>query len=141
MKYFYRGVVVVVLAVGSQIFLRCAESQTTQESMGQGASSGSRPPTVSAKEGKEHLIKPVYAPYPPIARAAHVSGTVVVGAEIDTNGDVTQVVVLGGPHMLESAAVDAVKQYKYRPFLINGTPAVVRTAVQVTFSPGHMRSN
>lgn len=75
----------------------------------------------------------VKAPQPPIATAAHVTGEVVVGAEINTSGDVTQVVVLSGPEMLRYAAVEAVKQYKYRPFVVNGETTTVRTAVQVIF--------
>ena len=101
----------------------------------------SRPPTVSVKEGKDHLVKRVDARTSPIALAAHVSGTVVIGAEIDATGRVTQVVALSGPELLRASAVDAVKQYEFRPFLIDGVPAVVRTAIQVRFDPGHTKSS
>ncbi|MBS1816249.1 MAG: energy transducer TonB [Acidobacteria bacterium] len=99
-----------------------------------------RPPTVSMKEGKAHLVKHVAAVYPAIANLAHVAGDVVLGVQIDAEGNVTQVVVLSGPEMLRAAAVDAVKQYKYRPFMVDGAPAVVRTAVQVKFALMHPKS-
>ncbi|MEG9436742.1 energy transducer TonB [Edaphobacter sp. HDX4] len=135
---------VIVLSLCNFFVSADVEGQTKPELVAQSqstSSSVSKPPTVSVKEGKGHLLNRVDVPYPPIARAAHVAGTVVVGAEINENGDVTEVVALGGPEMLRSAALDAVKQYKYRPFLIHGTPATVRTAVQVTFYPEHMKSN
>lgn len=100
-----------------------------------------RPPTVSVKEAHDHLIHRVDVPFPAMATAAHVFGTVVVGAEIDAEGEVTQVVALGGPEMLRAAALEGVRQYTYRPFLINGVPSVVRTAVQVLFQPYHTKSN
>ena len=102
---------------------------------------GSRPPTVSVKEGVDHLVKKVNVRTPAIALAAHVSGAVVIGAEIDVTGKVTQVVSISGPEMLRSAAVEAVKQYTYRPFVLDGIPAVVRTAVQVRFNPGAVGSS
>lgn len=82
----------------------------------------------------------VPAVYPAIASAAHVDGVVVLGAEVNTAGNVTTVVILGGPEMLRASAVEAVKKYKYRPFLVNDMPAVVRTAVQVKFLYGHSKS-
>src|SRR5690242_1084075 len=84
-----------------------------------------RPPTVSMKEGKAHLVKHVAAVYPAIANAAHVAGDVVLGVEIDAEGNVTQVVALSGPEMLRGVAADAATQYKYRPFMVDGAPAVV----------------
>jgi TonB family protein len=99
------------------------------------------PPTVDDKLAKEHLIKRVDAPYPPMATAAHVSGVVVLRVEIDTTGDVTKLAVLSGPEMLRYAAVNAVKQYSYTPFLIDGVPSTVRTAVQVKFEPFHSKSS
>lgn len=123
--------------------MRHAHGQQAPESTGASTTAqvpSPRPPTVSVKTSKDHLLKQVDAPYPPIAAAAHVVGTVVVGAEIDAIGNVREVVVLSGPEMLRAAAVDAVKQYKYRPFEVDGKPAAVRTAVQVEFRSGRAKS-
>jgi TonB family protein len=98
------------------------------------------PPTMTMKESKEHLIKEISVPTPPIALAAHMTGVVFVGAEVDPDGNVTTVVAISGPEMLKATAMDAVRQYKYRPFLIDGVPSTVRIGVQVTFYPGHTKS-
>jgi len=117
--------------------------QKSRDSSVQSAPSSAvvRPPTVNDKLAKEHLIKRVDAPYPPMATAAHVSGVIVLAVEIDANGAVTVLAVLSGPEMLRSAAVNAVKQYSYKPFLIDGVPSTVRTAVQVKFESFHSKSS
>ena len=125
-----------VLIAATPLFAQAQDNQPKQQAS---TLADSRPPTVSVKESKEHLVTRVDATYPPIAMAAHVSGVAVIGAEIDAAGNVTTVVPLSGPAMLRAAAADAVKQNKYRPFLVNGAPVVVRTAVQVTFVPGHTK--
>jgi len=127
----------VLLSTPSLVTRAQENTQSQQPSTSQKAS---RPPTVSVKEGKEHLVTRVAAIYPPIATAAHVEGVAVFGVEIDAQGNVTTVVPLGGPEMLRASAAAAVKQYKYRPFLIDGAPAFVRTAVQVKFVFGHSKS-
>ena len=74
--------------------------------------------------------------YPPIAKAAHVSGTVTLHAIISKTGAIENLTVISGPQMLVSAAMDAVKQWKYKPYLLNGEPTEVDTTVQVNFSFG-----
>jgi protein TonB len=77
--------------------------------------------------------KPVY---PPIARAAHVSGAVVLHAVISKTGTVTNLTVVSGPQMLQSAALDAVRNWRYKPYLLNGEPTEVETTVTVNFNFG-----
>jgi TonB family protein len=79
----------------------------------------------------ESKVDPVY---PEEARAARVSGTVVLQATINTQGMVEEVRVVSGPAMLQQAALDAVKQWRYRPYLLNSTPVQVQTTVNVIFS-------
>ena len=71
--------------------------------------------------------------YPPAARATHVQGPVVVHAIIGKDGKVKNVVVVAGPALLRHAAVDAVGQWKYRPYLVNGQPTEVDTTIMVNF--------
>ena len=71
--------------------------------------------------------------YPPLAREAHIWGTVVVDAVIDEHGNVVQVRVLGGHPMLIDAALKAVLQWKYEPTTLNGRPVSVELQVQVHF--------
>jgi TonB family protein len=80
------------------------------------------------------LITAKYAPvYPPIARAAHVSGTVVLHALLSKEGRVESLQAISGPNMLEGAAMDAVRQWQYRPYLLNGEPVEVDTTILVNF--------
>jgi len=74
--------------------------------------------------------------YPPIARAARVSGTVVLKAVISRTGSVENIQVISGPAMLQQAAIDAVKQWRYMPYLLNGEPVEVETTVNVIFTLG-----
>jgi protein TonB len=71
--------------------------------------------------------------YPPLALAARVEGPVLLEAIIDTEGRVQAVRVLRSPPMLDAAAVEAVRQWRYTPTLLNGTPVPVIMTVNVMF--------
>jgi protein TonB len=79
------------------------------------------------------LIRQVVPNYPPIAKAAHVEGTVVLAATISKVGRIENLHVVSGSPMLTQAAMDAVAQWVYRPYLLNGQPVEVETAVSVVF--------
>lgn len=72
--------------------------------------------------------------YPAIAKAAHVEGMVVLQATISTQGTVENLHVISGPPMLQAAAMDAVRTWTYKPYLLNGQPVEVETQVNVIFS-------
>jgi protein TonB len=74
--------------------------------------------------------------YPPIAKAARVSGTVVLQATISKTGTIMNLRVISGPAMLQQAAMDAVRSWRYRPYLLNNDPVEVDTTVNVVFSLG-----
>jgi TonB family protein len=76
-------------------------------------------------------IQPVY---PPIAKAAHVTGAVTLHAVISKTGTVKDLKVISGPPMLQAAALDAVKQWTYKPYRLNGVPTEVETTVAVNFN-------
>jgi TonB family protein len=80
------------------------------------------------------LLRKVQPDYPPIARDARVSGTVVIQAKINKEGGIENLQVVSGPPMLQQAALDAVKQWRYRPYLLDGEPVEVLTTVNVFFS-------
>jgi TonB family protein len=83
---------------------------------------------------KAQQIKSVPPIYPPDARAGHVTGTVVLHVIIGTDGSVEEVSYESGPTRLADAAADAVRQWRYRPILLNGIAVEVDTTVSVTFS-------
>jgi len=78
-------------------------------------------------------IKTVQPVYPEIARQAHVHGFVILEAVIDPQGNVTNVRVLRSIALLDQAAIDAVRQWKYEPTLLNGIPVPIVMTVTVGF--------
>src|SRR5271165_1047619 len=80
------------------------------------------------------LVRKVNPVYPPLARQARVSGTVVLRAIIGTDGSIENLTLVSGHPMLAPAAIEAVKQWKYRPYLLNGNPIKVDTEVTVNFA-------
>jgi TonB family protein len=79
------------------------------------------------------LIKRVNPIYPADARAAYIQGTVVLRAEISTAGEITDLELLDGPIELAGSAVAAVRQWRYRPYLLKGQPVAVDTQIQVNY--------
>ncbi len=91
---------------------------------------------VSSGVSEGLLLHRVQPTYPPLARAAHVSGTVQLQATIGRDGNIQNLRVISGHPMLAPAAVQAVKQWKYRPYLLNGEAVEVETTVTVNFNLG-----
>jgi TonB family protein len=77
--------------------------------------------------------KPVY---PVEAKANHIEGAVVMNAIISKEGVVENLQVLSGPEELRASALDAVKEWKYRPYLLNGEPTEVETTITVNYNFG-----
>jgi protein TonB len=76
--------------------------------------------------------------YPEDARQARIQGMVVLTARIDANGDVEDLTLVSGHPLLAPAALEAVKHWKYKPYLLNGQPVMVETQVTVAFQlSGH----
>jgi protein TonB len=80
-----------------------------------------------------NLIHRVEPPYPPIAKQIRLQGTVVVQAFVSPQGTIERAQIVSGPAVLAQAALNAVKQWRYRPYYLNGTPIEVETEVTVNF--------
>src|SRR6516225_2691906 len=78
-----------------------------------------------------HQVKPAY---PPLARQARIQGTVVLQAVISKDGSIANLHLISGHPMLAPAAIDAVKQWKYKPYFLNGEPVEVETTINVNFT-------
>jgi len=89
---------------------------------------------VSAGVTQGLVIRKVQPTYPAIAKTARVQGQVVLQAAISKDGNIENLHVISGPPLLVQAAIDAVKQWKYRPYILNGEPVEVDTTVTVIFS-------
>ena len=98
--------------------------------------SGPKVVAVSAGVAAGNLIRKTQPVYPAIARSARVQGAVILQATISRTGAVTNLKVVSGPPMLRQAAIDAVKTWQYKPYLLNNQPTDVDTTVQVVFSLG-----
>jgi protein TonB len=82
----------------------------------------------------QHRVDPVY---PPLARQAHVQGEVVLRATISKDGRIESVQLVSGHPMLAAAAVNAVSQWRFRPYVLNGSPVEVEAQVIVNFKLGN----
>jgi periplasmic protein TonB len=93
------------------------------------------PQTVKVSQGLSQglLIKSVQPVYPPSAKQMHVQGAVELMANIGKDGSITSVKVLSGPSVLSRAAIDAVKQWKYKPYYLDDQPVEIQTQITVNF--------
>jgi TonB family protein len=123
----YRGSVLVLLAFGLLNFSHLAAAQIPLE--------------VKPEEARQHVQHQVNPIYPTMAALAHVQGTVLLKVEIGTEGRVINVEPLEGPPILLTAASDAVREWTYTPFLLNGTPATVTTVVTMRFNIGNIKED
>ena len=80
------------------------------------------------------LIHKVQPQYPPLARQARVQGTVVLQALIGKDGTIQNLHVVSGHPMLTASALEAVKQWRYKPYYLNGEPVEVETTINVNFT-------
>ena len=78
-----------------------------------------------------HQVKPTY---PPLARQARIQGSVVLQALISKNGSIENLHLMSGHPMLAPAAIEAVKQWRYKPYILNGEPVEVETQITVNFT-------
>jgi protein TonB len=94
----------------------------------------SKPFIVSRGVSEGLLIHQVKPTYPHLAVITHVQGEVILQAVIGKDGTIQNLRVVSGHPMLIKAAVDAVQQWRYRPYLLNGEPVEVETQVRVNFT-------
>ena len=80
------------------------------------------------------LIKKVQPAYPPLARQARIQGQVLLQAQISKDGTIENLSLISGHPMLAPAAIEAVKQWRYKPYMLNGEPVAVDTQVVVNFT-------
>ena len=94
----------------------------------------SSPVVVSAADAAGRLMESRTPIYPPAARASGISGTVELEATISKDGTVKDLRTVSGPVQLREAAVNSVRTWHYRPFMLNNEPTEVQTTINVVFS-------
>ncbi len=92
-----------------------------------------RPIRVGGNIQASRLVHRVEPQYPELARKARITGTVVLRVTVDEKGNVAEIRLLSGHPLLNGAATDAVRHWKYSPMLLNGEPFRVVTTVSVEF--------
>ncbi len=90
--------------------------------------------SIPAGTMQENLISKVAPKYPPNAKVAGIQGTVELDAVISKTGHVESLKVVLGPNELQQSSVDAVRQWRYKPFLLNGKAIEVETTISVVYS-------
>jgi protein TonB len=111
-----------LIAMGVVIAVVCAAAQAD------------RPEKVSGSEQAGRIVKMVKPVYPPDAKEAGVQGVVKLRATISKEGKVTDVQSISGHQLLTPAAMDAVRQWEYRPTMKNNEPVAVITDIDVNFA-------
>jgi TonB family protein len=115
------------LALGMHVNAASAGSDSS-------ASKAPRQLTVPAAAMAENLLTKVMPEYPAAAKKAKIQGTVVLSAVIGKDGIVENLRVLSGPQELRRSSLDAVRQWTYKPYLLNGDGIEVKTTVNVAYS-------
>jgi protein TonB len=94
------------------------------------------PLRISSGLSEGMLLAPIRPAYPAIARATGVQGSVVVDAVISKTGTIESLHVVSGPMMLQNAALEAIREARYRPYRLNGDAVEVQTTITVNFRIG-----
>src|SRR5207249_3018631 len=110
-----------------------AEALNTGIAVNNQPSAPAAPLPVGGDVKQAKLISSVPPVYPTLAKNQHVSGNVTVDALIDASGRVTTMKVVSGPTLLQQAAMDALKQWKYQPASLDGKPVAMHLTVTVQF--------
>lgn len=95
-----------------------------------------KPQRVSAASVAGNVLHQKPPVYPPDAREKKISGAVVLKAVISKEGNVERLAVVSGPEELRAASLDAVKEWRYKPYLLNGEPTEVETTITVNYNLG-----
>ena len=131
-----------VVAMGACIVLAFAAATSAvalrvgvdQKGSGDKTASKSIPTSVPAQKMQNNLITKVPPVYPPEAKAARIQGKVVLRAVIDLDGHIKNLKVISGPKELQQSSLDAVRQWVYKPYLVNGNPVEVITDINVIYT-------
>lgn len=127
-------VVVGLATCASALALRMEVSAPVAQSGGQVASTAKAPVQVAGGVMAGSVLSRVTPVYPQEAKDAKLAGAVVLHAVIGRDGTIQQLRVASGPDKLRQSALDAVHQWTYKPYLLNGEPVEVETTITVTYS-------
>jgi TonB family protein len=107
--------------------------QTPQTSRSSAKETTGEPVTVPSNVADEYVMQRVEPDYPELAREQHIQGPVVLEALVGKDGAVEKLSAISGDSQLAAAATDAVRQWRFKPFLRNGSPEEFQTQITVSF--------
>ncbi len=114
----------VVSMVGTHVTVRAADTTAGK----------THKPHVSSGVMAARIVKEVQPKYPAAAKKAKIQGTVVLAATIGKDGIVDDLKVVSGPKELQRSSIDAVRQWTYKPFLLDENPVEVDTTINIVYS-------
>jgi len=135
--------VVMLLATRNGLFYRCQLETNSQSQADELLSNmhltipdDTAHQTVRVEEKESHalILKTMPPVYPPDARLARIQGSVLLGLEVTADGRVVNVHVVRGHPMLVDSALNAVKQWRFKPYTVNGQPVNMQTSVTINFT-------
>jgi TonB family protein len=126
------------VAIATACFLvalvTCASALALRMEVAEPSDQASTHAKVHVKAGDLKLVTNVPPVYPVEAKKAKIQGTVLLSTIIGKDGAVENLSVVSGPSALQAAALDAVRQWRYEPFLLNGDPVEVETTIKIVFT-------
>jgi len=125
------------LAAVSPVAQAYGQSDAPQTVVTEPVGSEQRPVRVSGGVIATQVLHKEDPIYPEEAKSKGVSGAVVMMATLDRDGKVSKLAVVSGPEDLRDAALEAVHQWTYKPYRLNGNPVFVQTTITVNFSLSH----
>jgi TonB family protein len=121
-------------ACASALALRTAVPTPTPLAIAQPPSDAPAPTHISANVIAGTRLSYITPIYPPEAKAAKLSGVVILHAVIGKDGKIESLNVVSGPEAFQKSALDAVRQWTYSPYRLNGEPTLVDTNITVNYS-------
>jgi periplasmic protein TonB len=135
MKRYLIGIISTLILVSVVLVAQQAGSDSNGSGSSKPKTDASRPERVRVSEAveKKLLLKRVAPGYPEEARQKNIQGKVEFKVVIDTGGSVKDVALISGPPELATPSIESVKQWKYKPYLLNGRAVEVETTVTLAF--------
>jgi TonB family protein len=124
------------IAVGSLVIAcaTCASALAFHVAISPAAFQPENPKSIHVKADVMKIVSQVPPVYPQEAKEAKIQGTIVLAAVIGKEGNPEKLSVVSGPKELQTSALDAVRQWKWQPYLLNGEPIEVETTINVVYS-------
>jgi TonB family protein len=128
-----RSRLLIAIACAAVALITCVSAIALRVNISEAQAQTDQPKKIHVKSDNLKLVSQVHPIYPPEAKKARIQGAVVLEVVISKEGVPEHIVVQSGPEELRVSALDAVRQWRYEPYLLNGDPVEVETTITVTY--------